>query len=94
MCTMCLQTNSHLSVVIQYLFLLQVTVEYGADLHSSVHGSGFPMCMCEEEDSCCNGGCVQDNGEFQYTKSGWNLNNIPNLRVGRLHVQYDSTAWV
>ena len=43
---------------------LQVVVEYGADLLSSKHGSGFPRSPEEEE----------------YVSSGWNLNNIPNLR--------------
>ena len=61
-----------------FILLLQVTVEYGADLHSSIHGSGFPMC----DDSLLVGrmGGV-DSEEFKYSESGWNLNNIPNLKV-------------
>ena len=52
-----------------------MTVEYGADLHSSVHGSGFPMEGEGEEHR----GHTPD--QYKYSKSGWNLNNIPNLKV-------------
>ena len=41
-----------------------VVVEYGADVHTSEHGSGFPL--------------GEDGGA--YAKSGWNLNNLPILR--------------
>ena len=44
-------------------------MEYGADLHTSKHGSGFPM-----KDK------VQSPVEEDYAKSGWNLNNIPNIK--------------
>ena len=62
---------------------LQVTVEYGADLHSSVHGSGFPMCDNEFLDR--SKGSSAESEEFKYSKSGWNLNNIPNLKVRALY---------
>ncbi|KAJ3062017.1 hypothetical protein HK102_008902, partial [Quaeritorhiza haematococci] len=42
-----------------------VEVEYGADLHSSVHGSGFPV--------------VEKHPHSPYSRCGWNLNNIPIL---------------
>ena len=42
-------------------------MEYGADLHTSKHGSGFPMAM------------VAASEERSYAHSSWNLNNIPNL---------------
>lgn len=51
----------------------EVTVEYGADLHSSIHGSGFPM-YDPSSDS------VTVPGAEAYAKSGWNLNNLPNLK--------------
>lgn len=44
-----------------------VTVEYGADLHTMEHGSGFPM-----KNSVCMLGDDQ-----QYADSNWNLNNLP-----------------
>ena len=50
---------------------LQVTVEYGADLHTSQHGSGFPTPQRHS---------VAEPGEEDYLNSGWNLNNIPNLK--------------
>ncbi|KAJ3227269.1 hypothetical protein HDU78_010047 [Chytriomyces hyalinus] len=40
-----------------------VEVQYGADLHSSEHGSGFPN--------------VKTDPTNPYAHSGWNLNNIP-----------------
>ena len=49
-------------------------MEYGADLHSSIHGSGFPM-YDPSSDS------VTVPGAEAYAKSGWNLNNLPNLKV-------------
>eukprot|EP00117_Sycon_ciliatum_P035340 scpid10968/ scgid26813/ Lysine-specific demethylase 5A; Histone demethylase JARID1A; Jumonji/ARID domain-containing protein 1A; Retinoblastoma-binding protein 2 len=55
-----------------------VTVEYGADLHSSDHGSGFPMGQSEEND------------HQYYTQNGWNLNNLPNLEASVLrHITAD-----
>ncbi|KAJ3042941.1 hypothetical protein HDV00_006248 [Rhizophlyctis rosea] len=42
-----------------------VEVEYGADLHSSQHGSGFPV--------------VEKQPTNPYSLCGWNLNNIPVL---------------
>lgn len=51
-----------------------MVVEYGADLHSGKHGSGFPIAtkaVTAEERS--------------YAQSGWNLNNIPNLPGSVLH---------
>ncbi|XP_029843134.3 lysine-specific demethylase 5A isoform X4 [Ixodes scapularis] len=44
-----------------------VTVEYGADLHSMEHGSGFPT---------KNSADLMP-GDEDYMKSGWNLNNLP-----------------
>lgn len=43
-----------------------VTVEYGADLHSVEHGSGFPTKNSELLP-----------GDEDYMNSGWNLNNLP-----------------
>ncbi|KAI8615691.1 hypothetical protein BC830DRAFT_1218369 [Chytriomyces sp. MP71] len=40
-----------------------VEVQYGADLHSSLHGSGFPH--------------LKDAQAHPYSKSAWNLNNLP-----------------
>ncbi|XP_075219892.1 lysine-specific demethylase 5A-like isoform X2 [Lycorma delicatula] len=46
-----------------------VTVEYGADLHTVDHGSGFPTQNSASE-----------NGEDdEYVDSSWNLNNLPVL---------------
>jgi JmjC domain, hydroxylase/PLU-1-like protein/C5HC2 zinc finger len=42
-----------------------VMVEYAADLHTSTHGSGFPKLLTDPLDP--------------YSKSAWNLNNIPLL---------------
>ncbi|XP_045539798.1 lysine-specific demethylase lid [Papilio machaon] len=46
-----------------------VTVEYGADLHSMDHGSGFPT----------KSSAHLYPGEQQYADSSWNLNNLPVL---------------
>ena len=46
-----------------------MVVKYGADLHSSKHGSGFPVAET-----------AKTSEEEQYVKSGWNLNNISNLQ--------------
>ena len=51
-----------------------VTVEYGADLHSSRHGSGFPT---YDPSNCC----VTVTGAEEFADSGWNLNNLPTLKV-------------
>lgn len=55
-----------------------ITVEYGADLHTMDHGSGFPTKSCvnkAEPD--------QDGTDLKmymgYVDSGWNLNNLPVL---------------
>lgn len=45
-----------------------VTVEYGADLHTMDHGSGFPTNISQ-----------LDNKDEDYRTSGWNLNNMPAL---------------
>ncbi|KAI6660856.1 hypothetical protein LOD99_13580 [Oopsacas minuta] len=45
-----------------------IEVHYGADLHSSHHGSGFP---CDPSDC--------DASKQHYIDSGWNLNNIAYL---------------
>ncbi len=47
-----------------------VQVEYGADLHTMDHGSGFPT---------ENGNNTWSAADEKYTKSGWNLNNLPVL---------------
>ncbi len=47
----------------------QVVVEYGADLLTSQVGSGFPM-----------EGHASSPEEKKYAVSGWNLNNIPNIK--------------
>ena len=46
----------------------QIEVHYGADLHSSYHGSGFP---CDVNDC--------EASKHSYIESGWNLNNIAYL---------------
>ncbi|KAI5705479.1 hypothetical protein M8J76_005240 [Diaphorina citri] len=55
-----------------------ITVEYGADLHTMDHGSGFPTKSCvnkAEQD--------QEGTDLKmymgYVDSGWNLNNLPVL---------------
>ncbi|XP_026271683.1 lysine-specific demethylase lid isoform X1 [Frankliniella occidentalis] len=53
-----------------------VTVEYGADLHTMDHGSGFPT---NSSDTTC-----------EYAKSNWNLNNLPVLEGSVLgHINAD-----
>ena len=57
-----------------------MTVEYGADLHTSLHGSGFPT---PQKSESCSSMRVDDNDEEEevdYLASGWNLNNISNLK--------------
>lgn len=50
-----------------------VTVEYGADLHSMDHGSGFPTEMALRQ-------AGDENHYYKsYVESSWNLNNIPVL---------------
>uniref|UniRef100_T1IT35 [histone H3]-trimethyl-L-lysine(4) demethylase n=1 Tax=Strigamia maritima TaxID=126957 RepID=T1IT35_STRMM len=44
-----------------------VTVEYGADLHTMDHGSGFPTKNSRNLMP----------GDEEYANSGWNLNNLP-----------------
>ncbi|CAG4990017.1 unnamed protein product [Parnassius apollo] len=57
-----------------------VTVEYGADLHSMDHGSGFPTKMSAHLYP----------GEQQYAESSWNLNNLPVLEGSVLgHINAD-----
>ncbi|KAJ3414008.1 hypothetical protein HDV05_007215 [Chytridiales sp. JEL 0842] len=52
-----------------------VEVEYGADLHSSHHGSGFPKIS---------------ESKTKYTTSGWNLNNIALLPKSLFcHIRHD-----
>lgn len=46
-----------------------VTVEYGADLHTMDHGSGFPTVSNSALDS-----------DEMYINSGWNLNKLPVLK--------------
>lgn len=56
-----------------------VTVEYGADLHTATHGSGFPRKY----------NAVTSEEEY-YAKSGWNLNNLANLERSVLsHISAD-----
>ncbi|KAL0277355.1 UNVERIFIED_CONTAM: hypothetical protein PYX00_004677 [Menopon gallinae] len=58
-----------------------VTVEYGADLHTMDHGSGFPTKISVEEMATC---------EVEYAKSRWNLNNLPCLENSVLgHINAD-----
>lgn len=57
-----------------------VTVEYGADLHSMDHGSGFPT----------KSSAHLYPGEQQYADSHWNLNNLPVLEGSVLgHINAD-----
>lgn len=49
---------------------LDVTVEYGADLHTMDHGSGFPTIITDDEMLTC---------ELEYAQSPWNLNKLPVL---------------
>lgn len=46
-----------------------VTVEYGADLHTMDHGSGFPTSTSINLLP----------GDIEYADSQWNLNNLPVL---------------
>ncbi|XP_057677925.1 lysine-specific demethylase 5C isoform X1 [Corythoichthys intestinalis] len=58
-----------------------VTVEYGADIHSKEFGSGFPM---------NNGKRVLTKEEEEYARSGWNLNVMPVLEQSLLcHINGD-----
>lgn len=57
-----------------------VTVEYGADLHSMEHGSGFPTKSSTY--------LLQNDQE--YAESSWNLNNLPVLEESILgHINAD-----
>ncbi|XP_028172031.1 lysine-specific demethylase lid isoform X3 [Ostrinia furnacalis] len=57
-----------------------VTVEYGADLHSMDHGSGFPT----------KSSAHLYPGEQQYAECSWNLNNLPVLEGSVLgHINAD-----
>uniref|UniRef100_A0A8C5AM20 [histone H3]-trimethyl-L-lysine(4) demethylase n=1 Tax=Gadus morhua TaxID=8049 RepID=A0A8C5AM20_GADMO len=58
-----------------------VTVEYGADIHSKEFGSGFPM----------NTGLrLLSSEEEEYSRSGWNLNVMPVLEQSVLcHINAD-----
>ncbi|KAK7866457.1 hypothetical protein R5R35_008978 [Gryllus longicercus] len=58
-----------------------VTVEYGADLHTMDHGSGFPTKNSN--------GKIYDIDQV-YADSGWNLNNLPVLEGSVLgHINAD-----
>ncbi|XP_061591220.1 lysine-specific demethylase 5C isoform X2 [Cololabis saira] len=58
-----------------------VTVEYGADIHSKEFGSGFPMNT---------GKRVLTKEEEEYARSGWNLNVMPVLEQSLLcHINGD-----
>ncbi|KAK6303437.1 hypothetical protein J4Q44_G00258910 [Coregonus suidteri] len=58
-----------------------VTVEYGADIHSKDFGSGFPM---------NNGTKNLTQEEADYARSGWNLNVMPVLEQSLLcHINAD-----
>uniref|UniRef100_A0A3Q2ZY42 [histone H3]-trimethyl-L-lysine(4) demethylase n=1 Tax=Kryptolebias marmoratus TaxID=37003 RepID=A0A3Q2ZY42_KRYMA len=58
-----------------------VTVEYGADIHSKEFGSGFPM---------MNGKKKLTKEEEGYARSGWNLNVMPVLEQSLLcHINGD-----
>ena len=59
-----------------------MTVEYGADLHTSQHGSGFPTSSKHGHAVGAGQGAEpaeEDEGD-EYLVSGWNLNNISNLK--------------
>ncbi|XP_076331157.1 lysine-specific demethylase 5A-like isoform X4 [Tachypleus tridentatus] len=57
-----------------------VCVEYGADIHTLEHGSGFPT----KTNKC------SVPGEEEYINSGWNLNNLPVLENSILkHINAD-----
>ena len=55
-----------------------MTVEYGADLHTSLHGSGFPT--SRRHDNVEGAGQGAESEDEDYLVSGWNLNNISNLK--------------
>ena len=58
-----------------------VEVEYGADLHSSVHGSAFPT--------------VEKNPSCKYSKCPWNLNNLPILSKSVFrHIKTDISGMI
>ncbi|XP_041859009.1 lysine-specific demethylase 5C isoform X2 [Melanotaenia boesemani] len=58
-----------------------VTVEYGADIHSKEFGSGFPMVTGKKE---------LTKEEEDYARSGWNLNVMPVLEQSLLcHINGD-----
>uniref|UniRef100_A0A8C3NI35 [histone H3]-trimethyl-L-lysine(4) demethylase n=1 Tax=Geospiza parvula TaxID=87175 RepID=A0A8C3NI35_GEOPR len=58
-----------------------VTVEYGADIHSKEFGSGFPV---------CDGKRRLSPEEEEYAGSGWNLNVMPVLQQSVLcHINAD-----
>uniref|UniRef100_A0A3B3HU09 [histone H3]-trimethyl-L-lysine(4) demethylase n=1 Tax=Oryzias latipes TaxID=8090 RepID=A0A3B3HU09_ORYLA len=58
-----------------------VTVEYGADIHSKEFGSGFPM---------NNGKKILTEEEEEYARCGWNLNVMPVLEQSLLcHINGD-----
>ncbi|TRY98413.1 hypothetical protein DNTS_004962 [Danionella cerebrum] len=58
-----------------------VTVEYGADIHSKEFGSGFPV---------NNGKRQLSEEEKEYARSGWNLNVMPVLEQSLLcHINAD-----
>ncbi|XP_069693074.1 lysine-specific demethylase 5A-like isoform X2 [Periplaneta americana] len=57
-----------------------VTVEYGADLHTMDHGSGFPTKSTPDLHPV----------DQEYANSGWNLNNLPVLEGSVLgHINVD-----
>ncbi|XP_043483616.1 lysine-specific demethylase lid isoform X3 [Leptopilina heterotoma] len=57
-----------------------VTVEYGADLHTMDHGSGFPTKTSVNLFTC----------DQEYAESSWNLNNLPVLQGSILgHINAD-----
>ncbi|XP_037927459.1 lysine-specific demethylase lid isoform X2 [Teleopsis dalmanni] len=57
-----------------------VTVEYGADLHTMDHGSGFPT----------KSSLYLLPGDQEYAESSWNLNNLPLLEESILgHINAD-----
>ncbi|KAL1124667.1 hypothetical protein AAG570_001291 [Ranatra chinensis] len=60
-----------------------VTVEYGADLHTVDHGSGFPKRNSEISN-------VTWEDIRKYSESNWNLNNFPVLKASALrHISAD-----
>ncbi|UYV65125.1 KDM5A [Cordylochernes scorpioides] len=62
-----------------------VKVEYGADLHTMEHGSGFPTLKAKTLIPQDMAMIIMD-----YVKSGWNLNNLPVLEKSILrHINAD-----